>query len=271
MTRRKMIGLSLCSAIARPALAFRIDAQDKLRYRVDKPPASSRELTSRFSPDQVELLEKLNRCDRDHLIHIPALVTPAEWDLGEVAYSPLPAEYEWVTDRPKAFLVYLPGQAFGAYESGRLVRWGPVNSGRLELPTPPGEYHLTWRSPGRPSSENPDWFLKWYYNFDNAHGFSFHAYTMPGYPASHGCVRMLERDAQWLYEWGDSWQLSEDGMGVESEGTPVWVFGPYDYKRKPPWRSNGWLSKPVDLPSILDLHPTAALQPQRYFHCVSQS
>ena len=31
-------------------------------------------------------------------------------------------------------VVYLPGQLFAAYEFGRLVRWGPVSSGRRSNP-----------------------------------------------------------------------------------------------------------------------------------------
>src|SRR5262245_46888434 len=93
ITRRKMIGLSVCTMIARPVRAFGADARTKARFHQVKPPGSAGELASRFSHDQVELLEKLNRCDRDHLIRIPSLVVPAEWGLAEETYSPLPAEY----------------------------------------------------------------------------------------------------------------------------------------------------------------------------------
>jgi len=36
----------------------------------------------------------------------------------------------------------------------------------------------------------------------NKRGHSFHQYELPGHPASHGCIRLLERDATWIYDWG---------------------------------------------------------------------
>jgi len=36
---------------------------------------------------------------------------------------------------------------------------------------------------------------------------SFHKFDLPGYPASHGCVRLPEEDAKWIYDWADHWTL----------------------------------------------------------------
>jgi len=62
-------------------------------------------------------------------------------------------------------------------------------------------------------------------NFSNRAGLALHAYALPGYPASHGCVRLLERDAIWLYQWVDTWHLSSGGQSVESPGTPLLIQG----------------------------------------------
>ncbi len=32
-------------------------------------------------------------------------------------------------------------------------------------------------------------------------GYFLHQQSMPGFPASHGCVRLLEVDAQRLFNW----------------------------------------------------------------------
>ncbi|HEY6403600.1 MAG TPA: L,D-transpeptidase, partial [Blastocatellia bacterium] len=77
--------------------------------------------------------------------------------------------------------------------------------------------------------------LPWYFNLDNKQGISFHQYDLPGYPASHGCVRLLEEDAAWIYGWADQWKLSADRR-VETQGTPVIVFGKYDYGKQAPWK-----------------------------------
>jgi lipoprotein-anchoring transpeptidase ErfK/SrfK len=82
-----------------------------------------------------------------------------------------------------------------------------VSSGGRNNPTSAGSFALNWRSTGRASTVDPDWFMRWYFNFGNREGLAFHAYSLPGYPASHGCIRLLDRDAQWLFEWGQAWVL----------------------------------------------------------------
>ena len=87
-------------------------------------------------------------------------------------------------------------------------------------------------------------------------GLAFHAYALPGGPASHACVRLLERDARWLFGWGEGWALDERGWNVIDAGTPVWIVGQYNFGAPPPWRSLQWLSTGIQLPA-----PTCALQP----------
>ena len=56
---------------------------------------------------------------------------------------------------------------------------------------------------------------------------------MPGYPASHSCLRLQEADARYLYTWADSWVLNKDA--VKKKGTPVIVFGNYNFDGPKPW------------------------------------
>ena len=143
--------------------------------------------------------------------------------------------------------MHQPWQAFGAYESGRLVRWGPVSTGRRETATPTGAFNLNWRSKGRHSTDNAAWFLPWYFNFHNERGVSFHQFELPGYPASHACVRLLERDAKWLHEWGEQWTLDETRRNIVKRGTPVLILGEYSYFVPPPWTDVAALSRRVEL------------------------
>ncbi len=152
---------------------------------------------------------------------------------------------------PKYVVVHQPFQVFGAYESGRLVRWGPISSGRKETATPAGSYNLTWRSRKRTSTDNEAWVLEWYFNFINSRGVSFHQFDLPGYAASHACVRMLQRDAQWLYGWGDQWKLSEDRRTVDVPGTPVLVIGEFGHGQPGPWTSLPTLAAPIELPAAV--------------------
>ena len=205
------------------------------------------DLALRFSEGQIGILEKLNRADRRALPRLRQLVVPDQWPDDERALSPMPRRYGAIGHLSKALIVSLPDQVFGAYERGDLVRWGPISSGADGRTTPPGLYHLNWRATGHVSSVNPDWFMPWYFNFDNAHGHAFHEYDLPGTPASHGCVRLLQRDAQWLYEWGDEWQLDAGGA-VLTPGTTVVLFGSYRFGAPPPWRAPTALNPPVQLP-----------------------
>jgi hypothetical protein len=109
--------------------------------------------------------------------------------------------------------------------------------------------------------------MQWYFNFENASGLSLHSYALPGYPASHGCVRLLERDAMWLYDWGDGWALGPDGR-VASQGTTLIVVGDA-FEAPTPWRSPAFLARGVALPDTSlfeDGEDSVVKQPVRREH-----
>jgi hypothetical protein len=225
------------------------DGQSSAAFRIESRPSRSDPLRERFTGAQLARLEKLNRADVRRLETLPDLVVPESWDADERATSPLPREYPSGEAWPKLMVVHLPGQLFGAYEAGLLVRWGPISSGASSSQTPAGLFNLTWRSTGHASSINPAWFMRWYFNFAARRGLAFHEYSLPGRPASHGCIRLLQRDARWLYAWGEGW-TRDDTTRVVKRGTPVYIIGEYDFGSPPPWRSPEWLSHPIDLPSL---------------------
>ncbi|HEV2664502.1 MAG TPA: L,D-transpeptidase [Blastocatellia bacterium] len=193
------------------------------------------QLRSEIGEENMAALLKLNRLDAQHLRAGVTLVIPEQVD-DLTAISPFPHRLETVREIPKLVLVSLRVQAFGAYEYGNLVRWGPTSSGKKASPTPAGLYHTNWKSKSTRSSINNEWLLPWYFNLDNQRGISFHQYDLPGYPASHGCLRLLADDAAWIYGWADQWTLSTDRRRVETYGTPVIVFGKYDYGKQAPWK-----------------------------------
>jgi hypothetical protein len=223
-------------------------AQAAIQFQIETRRAGGPELRSRFSLDQIAVLEALNRADAANLPRLDTLVIPDVWSTDLSRYSPFPQEYAWGVAQAKLLVVDQASQAFAAYEFGRQVRWGPVNTGRQASQTPAGLFHLNWRSPGRHSTVNPAWFLPWYYNIENHRGISFHQYALPGRPASHSCLRLLERDARWLYEWGEGWTLDARGWEVLEHGTPVLILGCYNFNAPPPWRSETFLSAGIQLP-----------------------
>jgi hypothetical protein len=251
MRLSRLLAVSICCAAQVGLAAVQpatVRAQGE-RYRIETRADRTGTLQERFNGSQLGLLEKLNRADVGHLEQLRQVVVPESWGNDELSYSVLPMRYP-SSDAWRTFLVvYLPGQLFGAYEFGNLVRWGPVSSGSRSNPTSAGRFALNWRSTGRSSTVDPDWFMHWYFNFGSREGLALHAYSLSGYPDSHGCIRLLERDAQWLFEWGQTWMLDPSGTRVLTPGTPVFIVGQYNFDVAPPWRSLRWLSSEVELPS----------------------
>lgn len=218
-----------------------------IQYRIEGGPL--RELAERFKPQELALLEKLNRADVKHLSRLESIVVPSEWR-DEADYSPFPREYAAAAAMPKLLIVDQPSQAFAAYEFGQLVRWGPTSTGRQAKPTPGGRFHLNWRARTRTSTLSGEWRLNWYFNFHNTRGLAFHEFDLPGVPASHACVRLLARDAMWIYQWGASWTLDAQGQ-LASPGTPVVILGSYNFTAPPPFRSPDYLARGIILPAAL--------------------
>ena len=101
----------------------------KATYRIEA--AAQREpVNGRFTSDQLATLELVNRADASRLDRLDVLVIPGAWFPNTIRYSLFPLEYSWSAERRKLLVVDQPAQAFAAYEAGRLVRWGPISSGR---------------------------------------------------------------------------------------------------------------------------------------------
>ena len=193
------------------------------------------ELKSRFGDEGFLTVLKINRIDPANLRKGTDLAVPAEArDLLE--FSPFPRHIEAVKEIPKLILVSRRVQAFGAYEEGELVWWGPTSTGKKSTQTPAGLFHTNWKAKSTRSTVNNNWVLPWVFNLDNFDGIAFHQYELPGHPASHGCVRLLERDAKWVYGWSEQWILSTPEKTLLANGTPVIIFDNYAYGQQPPWK-----------------------------------
>ncbi|MEO8451167.1 MAG: L,D-transpeptidase [Gemmatimonadota bacterium] len=198
--------------------------------------ASFRDWVRSLGPDRLTLIFKLNRIDLQHARAGDTLIVPADTTLGPDDLAPFPERIALLDSVPRLLAVSRRIQAVAAYDSGRLVRWGPTSTGKRKTPTPTGLSFTTWKAKQTRSTENDEWILNWYFNFDNTRGVSFHEYALPGYPASHACVRLHADDAKWIYDWADQWKLSKNGLKVLRWGTPVVIFEDYDYKAPRPWR-----------------------------------
>jgi len=203
-------------------------------------------LNSKTSYDTLNILMILNRVDKLHLLRQDSIVVPDTFILDVMAYSPFPDSICTLKPIHKLIFFSYPVQAFAVYENGLLIRWGPVSMGKKSTQTPTGLFHTNWRSKRAISTINSDWIMNWYFNLDNFRGVSMHEFDLPGYPASHACVRMLETDAFWFYNWADSWILfTPDRIGAY--GTPVIIYGDYPFGGRKPWLNISQINKVLEI------------------------
>ncbi len=182
-----------------------------------------------------EIVYAVNRTDKANFRKMDTIVVPVDLSGDLVYYLPFPLEVPYLREIDKIVLFSYPTQTFAAYENGILIRTGPTNMGRQKDPTPTGLFFANWKAKKTISTVNDEWELKWNFNIENKQGIGWHQYTMPGFPASHSCLRLTENDAKFLFNWADKWVL-EDKSTVLVKGTPVIVFGTYDFKGEKPWR-----------------------------------
>lgn len=188
------------------------------------------------------LIWLLNRNDLEDLHPGDTLIVPSEFGLDFRAYSPFPRYYPGARNIEKIVILDKNVQAWAGYEHGVLQRWGIISTGVQSNRTPSGRFNVNWKqeyrvstlSPGviNPAASNELWEMYWVMNLHEARGIHMHQYALPtSGPASHGCIRMLEPDAMWLYGWTDTWQktggdeISSVGGTIHRPGTMVLIIG----------------------------------------------
>lgn len=164
---------------------------------------------TKLFPDENNRLSamKINRMNGE-LYRGLTIAIPKHFGSNFMDHAPFPENGD-VTGN-KYIIVSLSKLAFGAYnENGQLQYWGPVSGGKGYCPdirrgchTPTGHFAIynkggagcvsTKFPVGRGGAPMP------YCMFFHG-GFALHgSYDVPGYNASHGCVRMYKDDAKWL-------------------------------------------------------------------------
>ena len=167
----------------------------------------------RLVPDeeQRDLIRRINRVNTSLQ---PGTVVALPKEHVELEYFSLAPFPLYMDTNGQKTMIFDPSKlAWAAYDSeGNLVRWGPASGGntwcadvRRGCRTSPGEYVIyTKKGAGCISGKYPlekgGGAPMPYCMFFNK-GFAFHGSpTVPGYNASHGCVRLFTEDAKWLNE-----------------------------------------------------------------------
>jgi lipoprotein-anchoring transpeptidase ErfK/SrfK len=134
----------------------------------------------------------------------------------------------------RRIVISIPDRSLAVIESGRVVKVYPTAVGASATPTPAGSYRIiqrvtnpTWYTRGRivpPGKSNP---LGTRWLGLSVKGYGIHGTNNPssiGHNASHGCIRMNNRDVEELFDVvaiGDAVELySERTTELES------IFGP---------------------------------------------
>ena len=186
------------------------------------------------SATNMEIAIAVNRTDKQFFTKMDSVIIPTDMS-GDIAfYLPFPVEVPYLENVDKVLFFSYPTQTFAAYENGILTYTGPTNMGRKKDQTPTGLFFTNWKAEETTSTFDDEWELLWNFNIENKKGVGFHQYDLPGYPASHSCLRLLEKDAKYLYEWADQWVLADE-ENVKFKGTPVIVFGSYNFDAPKPW------------------------------------
>jgi len=166
------------------------------------------------SPEELDIIRRVNRMNvslRTGMI----IAVPKNIDrLSIYDVSPFPRYIE--PDGEKTIFVSQKQLAWGAYdEQGELIWWGPISSGSGHCGaadgycvTPSGSFRIIRKQDEYCIStvfpRNADGSLggaTMPYCMHFMRGFALHGSdSVPGYRASHGCVRMFIEDARWLNE-----------------------------------------------------------------------
>ena len=207
----------------------------------------------------VEVMRLLNRKEWNLVKSSKAVIYPDTFLTEIRAYSFFPSYYPEPESIPKLIFVTTKYQAAAFYENGVLKKFAAVNSGKEKTQTYPGRYQLNFRQRTRLSSIDSNWEMNYYFNFNAEAGMAFHQFYMPGYPASHSCMRMFEEDAKWLYTWGKVARYDSTRRPIPNTGTTVIILDHYEFgKSYRPWMD---LTSNKDPKLTLPKNPLAVDEP----------
>lgn len=106
-------------------------------------------------------------------------------------------------------LVSIPQQKAYVFEDGELLATSPVSTGKRGHETPAGTFRILQKKVHHRSSKYANAPMPYMQRLTN-YGIALHAGKLPGYPASHGCIRL-------------PWSFAKKLYGLTDYGTKVTV------------------------------------------------
>lgn len=114
-----------------------------------------------------------------------------------------PGQFVWEPQRahrgPLVIVVSLPEQRLHVYRDGVRIGVSTISSGKTGKETPTGNFEILQKKPMHHSNlyDNAPMPFMQRLTWD---GIALHAGALPGYPASHGCIRLPKQFAKLLFE-----------------------------------------------------------------------
>jgi hypothetical protein len=117
-----------------------------------------------------------------------------------------PGDYDWYPERSLAgdvvIVVSLPQQLVHVYRGGVQIGVSTISTGRPGHDTPPGVFTILQKQKMHRSTLYDDAPMPFMQRL-TWDGIALHAGHLPGYPASHGCIRLPAAFAEALYDVTD--------------------------------------------------------------------
>lgn len=220
------------------ACAIKIDSPSPIAYHVVK--IRKEDSFPKIFGEKFKLIARFNRMDKNQFKIGKAVKIPDDLIMLE-NWTPMPQEYLPAKNYEKYILVRLDEQFLGLYSQGKLVFDAPISSGRIKQAcnsnekkcsmTPSGFFKVLGGDKNHKSSlyKDPegkpypmDYAIRFYVNEAGVQ-YWLHRGELPGYPASHGCIRLAMEDIKKLFELvfekypeGDFW-LSRNSKSIPVE------------------------------------------------------
>jgi len=138
--------------------------------------------------------------------------------------DPALARFEWFasdTDPGASvnnIVISIADQRLYVYHDQQLIAWSTVSSGKPGHETPTGDFTVSEKDLNHHSNLYEDASMPYFMRLTDG-GVGMHAGFLPGYPASHGCVRLPPGMARELYqhvESGTRVQITDDPVSAQA-------------------------------------------------------
>jgi lipoprotein-anchoring transpeptidase ErfK/SrfK len=190
--RKIWLALTISSAVALSSCSTTPPPPPQIAQPTFVPPATNYRWTNGFSASGFEAMHGM---------------------LGRTALRP--GEFHWAQNIPAegdvAITVDIANQVAFVFKGSQLIGVTNVSTGKKGHPTPLGFWTINWKRPMYRSRKYDNAPMPFMQNIDDK-GIALHGGNTPGYPASHGCIRLPMAFAKQLYT------LTKPGNKVVIEG-----------------------------------------------------